>query len=200
MWLRPLALRLSKLTFRSRLLELFNSIPDGVWGWMTAIICFTLIPSIGFVVVELFRSIKPDGSNEEKSKRENFIEGCFFLFLVLAWIPSVGLATTPGGPASLIGNAYFFTWILVVFVFEGLIWWIHDYRLEIHQQLRKKAKLYKRHQAKVLNKTEEIRRAERESELRRNRGESDSFDDDDEEEEIGLAEPEGSQKDVVEEE
>jgi len=122
------------------------------------------------------------------------------LFLVLAWIPSVGLATTPGGPASLIGNAYFFTWILVVFVFEGLIWWIHDYRLEIHQQLRKKAKLYKRHQAKVLNKTEEIRRAERESELRRNRGESDSFDDDDEEEEIGLAEPEGSQKDVVEEE
>lgn len=111
-------LRIS-LILRSFLLGLLNRVPLGQWQWLVTLIVFTFAPAILFVLIELFRDIKPDGTNAEKPKLENYIEGAIFLLLSLAWIPSVGVATTPGGMASLIGNAFFFTWILVVFVFEG---------------------------------------------------------------------------------
>jgi len=134
----------------------FMSISEGQWQWLMSISVMTLIPALVFVLIELFRDTRPDGTNERKPRLENMIEGGVFFVLVLAWIPSVGVATTPGGVASLIGNAYFFTWILIVFMFEGLVWWIHDYRLEVHQALREKAHEYRDHQRKVIEKTRTI--------------------------------------------
>jgi hypothetical protein len=39
---------------------------------------------------------------------------------------------------------------------KGLMWWIHDYRLEIHHELKKKALEYKRHQRDILEKTVQL--------------------------------------------
>ena len=76
------------------------------------------MPALGFVLVELFRDVTADGRSL-KPRFENLIEGIVFAALCVAWIPTVIVATTPGGAASLTGNAYFFTWLLVVFLFEG---------------------------------------------------------------------------------
>jgi hypothetical protein len=45
---------------------------------------------------------------------------------------------------------------LVVFIFEGLIWWVHDYRYEIHEALRAKEREYRKHQREVLAKTRKL--------------------------------------------
>lgn len=158
--------------------------------WLIAITCLTFFPATGFVLIELFRDIRPDGSNEKKSKFENTVEGIILFLLVLAWIPSVAVATTPGGIASFAGNAYFFTWLLVVFLFEGLVWWIHDYRLEIHQALREKANEYRERQRQVLEQTKEIlgRHDDRNNDRR---GRDDEEESESEENEIGLSDPDG---------
>jgi hypothetical protein len=117
------------------------------------VISLTIVPSTLFVLAELFRDTNADGSIQAKSKVETFIEGICFTVITLMWIPTVMMATAPGGAASLIGNAYFFTWLLVVFVFEGVVWLIHDLRKEQHLELKKKEAEYKRRQRKVLEKT-----------------------------------------------
>jgi hypothetical protein len=114
---------------------------------------FTFIPATLFVLVELFRDSNADGTIQSKSKAENLLEGICFLAITLMWIPTVMIATTPGGAASLIGNAYFFTWLLVVFVFEGDVWYIHDVRNHQHQALLQKEAEYRRHQQRVLEET-----------------------------------------------
>lgn len=135
---------------------MLNDVPEGHWQWLVSLTVFTLAPAIGFVLMELFRDIDEHGRNEEKSKVENIAEGIILGALVAAWIPSVGIATTPGGPASLVGNAYFATYSVILFTFEALVWWVHDYRLEVHQGLRDKAAEYKQRQAEILAQTKEI--------------------------------------------
>jgi len=134
----------------------FNRVGDGQWQWLIIVTVFTFCPALVFVLVELFRETKADGSNADKSQSEIVVEGICFLLLAVAWIPTVMIATTPRGAASLIGNSYFFTWLLTIFVFEGLIWMIHDKRKETHRALKEKEAEYKRQQLKVLEKTREI--------------------------------------------
>lgn len=76
--------------------------------------------------------------------------------LALAWIPTVMIATTPRGAASLIGNAYFCTWINTIAVCEGLVWFIHDKRRETHELLHRKRQAYIRRQERVMEETLEI--------------------------------------------
>jgi len=139
----------------SGLYEFFSAVPASQWQWLVIVTVFSICSALGFVLVELFRDIKADGSNAAKTQLENVIEGVTFSTLVLAWIPTVVVATAPGGAASMVGNAYFFTWMLVVFIFEGLVWWIHDFRLEMHSVIRAKAKEYQRRQQEVLAQTRE---------------------------------------------
>jgi len=135
----------------------FRSVGEGQWQWLVIVCVFTFCPSVVFVLVELFRETKADGSSVDKSPTEVVVEGIFFLVLAMAWIPTVMIATTPRGAASLIGNSYFFTWMLAIFVFEGLIWFIHDKRKETHKALKEKKAEYKKQQQKVLEKTMEIK-------------------------------------------
>jgi hypothetical protein len=123
-----------------------------------SIAALTFAPAALFVLIELFRETKEDGKNQTKSVGETIFEGVCFVLLVLAWIPTVIIATTPGGAASLIGNAYFFTWILVIFVVEGSVWFIHDVRKEQHRMLREKEEEYLKRQRKVLEQTRSIQR------------------------------------------
>lgn len=134
----------------------FANIPTGQWQLLMIVTSFTFIPATIFVLIELFRDSNADGTIQSKSKVENVIEGVCFLAITLMWIPTVMIATPPGGAASLIGNAYFFTWMLVVFVFEGVVWYIHDIRNEQHQELLKKEAEYRSHQRKILDETNVI--------------------------------------------
>jgi hypothetical protein len=131
----------------------FNSISKGQWQLLFCVTSFTFIPSTLFVLAELFRDSNAEGKIESKSKAETIVEGICFLVITLMWIPTVMIATTPGGAASLIGNAYFFTWLLVVVVFEGVVWYIHDIRKEQHQSLRLKEAEYRKRQQRVLDQT-----------------------------------------------
>lgn len=142
----------------------FNKVGDGQWQWLIIVTVFTFCPAVVFVLVELFRETKADGSNADKSQSEIVAEGICFLVLAVAWIPTVMIATTPRGAASLIGNSYFFTWLLTIFVFEGLIWFIHDKRKETHRALKEKEAEYKRQQLKVLEKSREIQEKNEERE------------------------------------
>lgn len=109
-----------------------------------------------------------DGSSQPKGYAENVIEGICFFSLVLMWIPTVLIATTPGGPASLVGNAYFFTWLLVIFVFEGLFWYIHDVRRDLHRALKEKDEEYRMRQKRIVEETKRIQREARDHELSSN--------------------------------
>jgi hypothetical protein len=75
------------------------------------------------------------------------------VLLVLAWIPTVIIATSPGGAASLVGNAYFCTWINTVFVMETFIWFVHDLRKGVHSALQVKEREYQKFQQQVLSKS-----------------------------------------------
>jgi hypothetical protein len=134
----------------------FEQVPDGQWQWLVIVTVFTFAPATGFVLVELFRETRADGGVTESSSGEKIFEGFCVFTLILAWIPTVMIATTPGGAASLIGNAYYFTWILVIFVFDCFVWYIHDLRKELHLALKEKEHEYKKHQLQVLQEAREI--------------------------------------------
>jgi hypothetical protein len=189
----------------SPLIVTFQQVPKSQWEWLITAAIFTFFPALAFVLMELFRNVTADGRSI-KPHVENIAEGIVLVTLCVAWIPTVIVATTPGGAASLAGNAYFFTWLLVVFLFEGiyvyecdgesrldlcfldlvvsllalasirlrfpcfslhpgLMWWIHDYRLEIHHELKRKAIEYKKRQREVLEQTLQLHQ-ERLAELR----------------------------------
>ena len=130
---------------------------------MTVSVC-TFCPAVFFVAVELFRETKSDGSIAVKSSVEALIEGVWFVGLTFAWIATVMIATTPRGAASLIGNSYFFTWVMSIFVFEGFIWYIHDRRKATYQALKEKQDEYRQRQEQVLQQAKEIQRKYEEGE------------------------------------
>jgi uncharacterized membrane protein len=160
--------------------EIVEDVPEGQWQWLVIIATFTVIPAVFFVLIELFRETKADGSNEEKGQIENILEGFLLLILVMAWIPTTMLATTPGGAASLIGNAYFFTWLLVIFILEAFVWFVHDQRKRLHLALKEKTNEYHDKQREVLQITRELQR--------RQEFENDDFDDTDREVDPDLTE------------
>lgn len=127
----------------------------GIWYWLIIITSFTLLSSVGFVIMEIFRATKDENTRHQRGL--NAMEGSCFFFLAIAWIPTVMVATTPGGPASLIGNAYFSTWLLVIFVFEGLVWFIHDMRQRIHKSLKEKQEEYRTKQQQILEEARKNR-------------------------------------------
>lgn len=110
----------------------------------------------------------------EKKSGETILEGFCLLCLTLGWIPSVIVATTPGGFASLVGNAYFSTWATTVFVLETFLWFIHDWRQGVHTALKEKEWEYRQHQRQVLEET--LQKVHGRTSL------TDEIDDDDEEE------------------
>ena len=88
-----------------------------------------------------------------KPQYENILEGFCLALLVCLWIPTVIVATTPGGGASLVGNAYFFTWVTTIFVMETFIWFVHDLRKGVHSALQVKEREYHKRQQEVLEKS-----------------------------------------------
>ena len=215
----------------------YQDVGDGQWQWMLFVGTFSLIPSLIFVVVELFRETStvdvattgsargrtsphptptprhlsfsvsarsPNSSEHDtviapntagsslrqsrvflpqrqnplqhknntrtsggKGQLENVLEGFCLVLLVLAWIPTVIVVTTPGGAASLVGNAYFFTWINTVFVMETFIWYVHDLRKGVHSALQAKEREYQRRQQEVLQRSRALEgKRQREGDIR----------------------------------
>ena len=133
----------------------YQTIPQSQYQWLLFVAAITLLPSSVFIFAEIFRE-----SNEEvKGPLENILEGFVLLLLSIGWIPSVIVATTPGGFASLVGNAYFFTWLTTVLVMETSLWFIHDFRGSIHKALEEKEQEYREHQQRVLERSRQVARA-----------------------------------------
>ena len=93
-----------------------------------------------------------------KGQYENILEGFCLAILVCLWIPTVIVATTPGGGASFVGNAYFFTWVTTIFVMETFIWFVHDLRKGVHSALQVKEREYHKRQQEVLEKSRALER------------------------------------------
>jgi hypothetical protein len=55
-----------------------------------------------------------------------------------------------------VGNAYFFSWILVVFIVETGVWFVQNLRSAMHASLRRRNEEYHERQAQVLAKTRVI--------------------------------------------
>lgn len=94
-------------------------------------------------------------SDNVKGSLETIAEGFCLALLTCSWVPSVIVVTTPGGFASQVGNAYFFTWATTVFVMETFLWFIHDSRGNVQKAILEKEKEYKKHQERVLRDTQE---------------------------------------------
>ena len=135
------------------LLDKFEDVSNSQWEWLLSITSLTLPVAASFVLVELFRVKRSLGDQNQKSEVESVVEGVFLGLLVLGWLPSVIIATTPGGAASQVGNAYFFTWACTVFVMETSVWWIHDWRKGIHKEIQQQEEEYRKIQQKVLANT-----------------------------------------------
>jgi hypothetical protein len=134
----------------------FSNIDNWQWRLLIALVSLTIIPAAVFVMAEIARKTKPDGSTGDKLRPEIIAEGVILLILIVAWIPTIMLATTSGGAASQVGNAYFFSWILVVFIAETGVWFVHDLRSDMHASLRRRTEEYHQQQAQVLAQTRAI--------------------------------------------
>jgi hypothetical protein len=136
----------------------FAAVPDGQWTWLIVVTTCAIIPSAFFVLIELLRQTHSE-EEERKSPVENVAEGWCLELLVLAWVPTVMLATAPGGAASLIGNSYFCTWSLMVVLLETCVWYVHDLRQEFHDALRDQPRAYQNQQRRVFMETKQIQQA-----------------------------------------
>jgi hypothetical protein len=136
------------------LVPFWGEIPDSQYEWLIFAASVTLLPSSAFILAEIVR----DSSKENSGKMswETNAEGICLLLLTLGWIPSVVVATTPGGLASNIGNAYFFTWATTVFVLQTAVWFVHDSRSGVHQTIMQQEKEYRQHQLDVLEATKKL--------------------------------------------
>lgn len=139
------------------LYELYKEVGNTEWVFHIFVAAFTLPTAASFAFIELFRVSRLDVENT-KSDRENIFEGFTLLLLVLFWIPVVTWSTTPGGLASLVGNAYFFTWFTTIVVIETFVWWIRDWRKGIHDVVRMQEEEYHRAQRDALRKHKRLKK------------------------------------------
>uniref|UniRef100_A0A7S2UAY0 Uncharacterized protein n=1 Tax=Attheya septentrionalis TaxID=420275 RepID=A0A7S2UAY0_9STRA len=106
----------------------------------------------------------PEEEDEDDTKKtdlENYIEGGVLFLLVIFWIPTVTVATIPGGAASLWGNAYFFTWACSIMVIDTCVWWIRDWRRSIHDAFQRQEDQYRRAKLEILQREEQKLRQRR---------------------------------------
>ncbi|CAJ1968936.1 unnamed protein product [Cylindrotheca closterium] len=129
----------------------WEDIPKSQYLWLLFISSFTLLPCAIFVFLEIVR----ESSEDVKGSLETIAEGFFLALLTCGWIPSVIIVTTPGGFASQLGNAYFWTWGTTICVLDTFLWFIHDSRGNVQRALMEKEKEYKQHQEKVLKESQQ---------------------------------------------
>lgn len=131
----------------------YSRVPQMQWEWLLFATGFTILPSMGFVLVEIVRENKPGKKKNSKPQWETIMEGYVLLGLFFIWMPSVIIATTPGGAASLVGNAYFCLWACTVFVVDTCVWWIHDWRQRVLTTIKEQEKEYRNIQQEVLERS-----------------------------------------------
>lgn len=64
--------------------------------------------------------------------------------LAAIWIPTIFIATVPGGSASLLGNMYFTTWGCSFSIVGTLVWWQRDWRGGIFEMIGEQQKEYEK--------------------------------------------------------
>lgn len=152
----------------------WGDIPSSQYELLIFVSCMTLVPTFVFVSAEIFRNSST--KSNVKSSFETYAEGISLLLLTIGWVPSVIVATTPGGFAAYIGNAYFFTWATTVLVLETTMWFVHDSRGGVHATILQKEEEYRQHQQDVLEATRKLQMGamqQREEEGQRDRKDND---------------------------
>lgn len=74
----------------------YGSIPNMQYELLLLVAAATLLPASIFVFIEIFR----DSSEDKKGSIETYIEAFCLFSLACVWIPTVCVATTPGGFAA----------------------------------------------------------------------------------------------------
>lgn len=171
-----------------------EAVPTGQWQFVITLSVFTIVASAAWVVVEIFRGTTPEGLLARKQRWEVIAEGLSILVLLVLWIPSIMLVTTSGGLAHLVGNAYFFSWLVVIFLAETAVWFVHDLREMMHQSLQDKERAYREHQRAVLAKQQAFQRQQhhdqRNESSHNHDGDNAGNDDDDNDGQSSIAAPE----------
>mmetsp|Transcript_36268 Transcript_36268/g.48597 ORF Transcript_36268/g.48597 Transcript_36268/m.48597 type:complete len:397 (-) Transcript_36268:554-1744(-) len=121
----------------------FAGVEDWEWGLFLAGTIQSFMASFIFSAVELFR-ISKIGITSEKTTWETWTEGAILIYLTVWWLLIVILFTIPNGIGSLYGNVYFFTWAGAVSVIKTLLWWVRDWRREIHVAMEKQHEEYQK--------------------------------------------------------
>ena len=134
-------------------IKYYEIVQDSQWNWMFFATAFTIAPAGGFILAEITREINAGEDKNTKPEWENIFEGVLLLLLFVIWIPSVIIATTPGGLASLVGNAYFFIWGTTAFVVDTCVWWIHDWRRRVLTIIQEQEEKYRNIQKDVLERS-----------------------------------------------
>jgi hypothetical protein len=74
----------------------YKNIPNAQYELLIFVAAATLLPSAAFVFMEIFRV----SSDDKKGTVETVVEAISLFMLACAWVPTVCIATTPGGFAS----------------------------------------------------------------------------------------------------
>mmetsp|Transcript_1221 Transcript_1221/g.1744 ORF Transcript_1221/g.1744 Transcript_1221/m.1744 type:complete len:443 (-) Transcript_1221:24-1352(-) len=111
--------------------RLFRDVANYQWIVLIIVCLISFVVALFFSAVELFR-VSRVGVASEKAKWENMTEGGTLLALVGCWLFCVIVTTSPGGLGSMYGNVYFFTWACTVIVIKTFLWWVRDWRRDIH--------------------------------------------------------------------
>lgn len=74
----------------------YKNIPNTQYELLLFVASATLLPSAAFVFMEIFRV----SSDDKKGTVETVVEAISLFVLACAWVPTVCIATTPGGFAS----------------------------------------------------------------------------------------------------
>lgn len=132
---------------------LWDDVEKSQYLWLLFIASITMLPSGIFMFLEIIRTNPSSDDAKGKGSLETIAEGFCLALLTLCWIPSVIIVTTPGGFASKVGNAYFFTWLTTIMVLETMLWFIHDARGNVQKSIMEKEIEYQKHKEKVLNES-----------------------------------------------
>jgi len=124
---------------------IYENVSQLQWVWIMTLCFLTGITSLSFLLVEIFRI------DDNKSSLENIFEGSILLVLVVGWIPTVVVATMPGGAASTVGNSYFLTWGCGVLVIRIFVAKIQSWRKQIYEVRSRQLQEYHDAQAKAVS-------------------------------------------------
>ena len=171
--------------------RMFANISQTEWDFFLQVNIMTFMQSLLWILVELFRRNKKEGSGL-KSDVENYIEGILLHLFAIIWIVLLFFVTMPGHSASLIGNLYFTSWSTCFSILATLIWWLRDWRKDIADTISDQQAEYERAKRAALRREEK-----RMARARIEHCDSEAVETEESNNLDGIVEEDGAEEDIV---